>query len=114
MKANKRHGARTATGVRIVKQFVRGCCFASGLWSVPPEQRTALESATDTPAKIGELYRRANRVGKAPSEMDVRAIQVAEAWLFFYEAPNEIVLAQLMFDSTFRELNVRLTPAEGD
>ncbi len=95
------------------KKLTRGTFFVVELGQLPADQRAEIEAAAGTPAKMRELYRIADRAGDPSPGTDIRAIRVGQSWLVFHEKADEIELAQLIPDSTFRQMGVRLTPAGG-
>jgi hypothetical protein len=102
----QKNGAARPAGEKAI---IQGPVFAAGLQFFP-EQRAAIEAAVSTPAKMRELYQRADRAGDPSPGTDIRAIRIGGAWLVFHEKADEIELAQLIEDRTFQQMGVRLTP----
>ncbi len=92
------------------KPVTRGTFFVVELGQLPPEQRAAVEEATNSPARTWELYRTADRAGRPAPGTDIRAVQVGGVWVVFRERADGIELAKLIPDGAFQQMGIRLTP----
>ncbi len=95
------------------KPFGMGDRAIIGLDLLGAGRRAAVLEAISTPDKVRELVRTAGRSNSATRGAEIRVAEAGGVRLMFRVTPERIELLELIGEEAFRELGIKVRPAEG-